>query len=121
VVAIAIGCVFNSPALALEPKLMPVKKFVLQPREYAKTLVSGQQFSCLDHLIKLESHWSAKAENPTSRAFGIFQFLPSTWGNYNLKKTSDPYLQIKYGLHYIKNRYQNPCNALEFHLRVGWY
>ena len=98
-----------------------MQEFVHQPRAYAQTLLTPKEFSCLDHLVKLESHWNAKAKNPSSHAFGIFQFLPSTWGNYNLRKTSNPFKQIKYGLHYIKVRYGSTCNALKFHLNHGWY
>jgi hypothetical protein len=118
VAGLSVGIVLATPALAFEPKMIVIH---FQPRDYARTLVLPQQFSCLDKLVKLESHWNARAKNPTSRAFGIFQFLPTTWGNYNLKKTANPYLQIKYGLHYIKVRYGTPCKALEFHLDHGWY
>jgi muramidase (phage lysozyme) len=121
-VALAIGCVFNSPALALEPKLMPIKKFILQPREYAKTLVSGKQFSCLDHLWRIESHWNYKAKNPTSTAFGIPQFLNQTWIDYNYPiRPKNPIVQVQAGIHYIKVRYQTPCAALTFHLKHGYY
>jgi hypothetical protein len=98
-----------------------VHKFIHQPRAYAKTLLAPRQFSCLDHLVKLESHWNNWARNPSSQAFGIFQFMPQTWGNYGYKKTSNPIKQVNYGLHYVKVRYGTPCNALRFHLVHGWY
>ena len=119
VVALAIGIVCATPALALEPKMLIVK--TLQPREFAKTLISPKEFSCLDRLVKLESHWNNWARNPSSGAFGIFQFMPDTWGNYGYKKTSNSRKQIKYGLHYIKVRYETVCKALTFHLRKGWF
>jgi hypothetical protein len=93
---------------------------------YAKG-VSKKEWSCLDNLWKKESHFNPKALNMHSKAFGIAQFLPSTWGNYNLTKTAEAQLQIKYGLHYIEKRYgslSDPsgiCSAWEFHQRKGWY
>ena len=62
-----------------------------------------------------ESGFNAKAQNPTSTAYGIAQFLDSTWGPYG-PKTSNPGLQIKYGLEYIHDRYGNPL-AAEAHER----
>ena len=100
---------------------MPIQKFVHQPRAYAKTLVSPAEFSCLDRLVKLESHWNAKAKNPTSSAFGIFQFLNQTWKDYNFTKTSNPITQVNYGIHYIKVRYGSACIALKWHYEHGWY
>ena len=41
------------------------------------------------------------------RAYGIAQFLDSTWGQYG-PKTGNPGLQIKYGLEYIHDRYGSP-------------
>ena len=88
--------------------------------EYSKG-ESMAQWKCLDKLWTEESHFNPKALNMGSRAFGIAQFLPSTWTNYNLKKTSAAVLQVKYGLHYIQVRYGTPCGALAFHKVHGWY
>ena len=98
-----------------------MQRFAHQPRAYARTLVSPKEFSCLDRLVKLESHWNAKAKNPTSTAYGIFQFLNQTWKDYNFIKTSNPIIQITEGLHYIHVRYGDSCNALRFHLVHGYY
>ena len=95
---------------------VPVKVFAK-----ALFLHSPKEFSCLDQLIDLESHWSATALNSSSGAYGIFQFMPETWGNYNLVKTSDPYKQVHYGLHYIAKRYGSECRALAWHKIKGWY
>ena len=121
ILALATGIVFATPSLAFEPKMIVIKKFSFHPRAYARTLVSSKEFACLDRLVKLESHWNNWARNPSSGAFGIFQFMPQTWTNYGYKKTSNSRKQIKYGLHYIKVRYGNACQALTFHLRAGWY
>jgi len=98
-----------------------MQEFVHQPRAYAQTLLTPKEFSCLDRLVKLESHWNAKAKNPHSSAYGIFQFLNQTWKTYNFIKTSNPVVQVQYGLRYINSRYGNSCNALKFHLKHGYY
>lgn len=67
-----------------------------------------------------ESGWNPSAQNPTSTAYGIAQFLDSTWGPYG-SKTSDPALQIKYGLEYISARYGSPAGAWAHERAKNWY
>jgi TP901 family phage tail tape measure protein len=62
-------------------------------------------------LIMHESGFNNTAQNPTSTAYGMFQFLDSTWGGVGGHKTSDPKLQAIYGGRYIKNAYGNPISA----------
>lgn len=68
-----------------------------------------------------ESGWRNTAQNPTSTAFGIGQFLNSTWAGVGMAKTSDPALQVEAMARYIKNRYGSPSRALAFHLSHNWY
>ena len=107
----------------------------LQPKNYAFYLVSQQwknpnkEFKCLDTLWHKESGWRPTAANPTSTAFGIPQFLNSTWVNYGYPvRPKDPQIQIKAGLRYIYKRYSTPCKAWDFwkkqagpDLHGGWY
>jgi len=65
--------------------------------------------------------WNPNADNPTSSAYGIAQFLNGTWAGTGFKKTSDPMTQIQAGLEYIAGRYGNPREALNFHLSHNWY
>jgi len=88
--------------------------------EYAKGEPVAQ-WKCLDALWKGESHFNPKALNMSSHAFGIAQFLPTTWANYKVTKTNEAALQIKYGLRYIQVRYGTPCAAKAFHDAHGWY
>lgn len=89
----------------------------------------NKQFACLDQLIKHESGWRVNALNRSSGAFGLFQFLPSTWGNYKFPyKPKDAYTQMRAGLRYVQKRYGSPCAAWNFwkkqagkDLRGGWY
>jgi hypothetical protein len=68
-----------------------------------------------------ESGWRNTAQNPTSTAYGIGQFLNSTWKGYGIPKTSDPALQVEAMARYIKARYGSPSRALAFHYRNNWY
>ncbi|MBB3085718.1 lytic transglycosylase domain-containing protein [Geodermatophilus sabuli] len=91
-------------------------------KEYAMAKVgSAQQFSCLENLWGKESGWNPNAQNPTSTAYGIPQFLNSTWAGTGIAKTSDGYRQIDAGLIYIENRYGSPCSAWAHSQANNWY
>ena len=91
-------------------------------KDYAASLFrSPAQFDCLDQLWEAESNWNPTAQNPTSTAYGIAQFLNATWATTGIAKTSDPYLQIDAGLIYIDERYDTACTAWEFHQANNWY
>jgi hypothetical protein len=80
----------------------------------------GAQWTALDKLWTRESGWNNRAQNPTSTAYGIAQFLDGTWAGYG-PKTSDPTLQIRYGLAYIRHRYGTPVAAWAHETSAGWY
>lgn len=82
---------------------------------------TGAQWAALDALIQKESSWNPNAQNPTSTAYGLFQFLNSTWSGVGAVKTSDPGGQINAGLKYISQRYGTPSAAWAFHQRNNWY
>lgn len=82
---------------------------------------TGAQWSALSELVSRESSWNPRAQNPTSSAYGLFQFLDSTWSSVGGRKTSDPGKQIVYGLRYIAQRYGTPRGAVRFHDAHNWY
>ncbi|HYX95052.1 MAG TPA: transglycosylase SLT domain-containing protein [Geodermatophilus sp.] len=91
-------------------------------KDYAISKVgSAQQFSCLENLWGKESGWNPNAQNPSSTAYGIPQFLNSTWASTGIAKTSDGYRQIDAGLIYIDSRYGSPCGAWAHSQSTGWY
>jgi hypothetical protein len=92
-------------------------------QDYALSKVGGDssQFSCLENLWGKESGWNPNAQNPRSTAYGIPQFLNSTWASTGIAKTSDPYRQIDAGLVYIDSRYGSPCGAWSHSRSQGWY
>jgi soluble lytic murein transglycosylase-like protein len=119
VIALVVGLGFSiNLAEAQAPLATQVMK--MTPKQMAHKSVMAQwgtkkEFACLDRLIHHESKWNHLALNKSSGAFGLFQFLPSTWGNYKYPfKPRDPAIQIKAGLRYITKRYETPCNAWQF-------
>ena len=93
----------------------------LTPAE-AKSLAKGMardfygwgtsEYNCLVTLWNNESGWRWNADNPWSDAYGIPQALPGS--KMGAGWQHDAALQIRWGLSYIKNRYDygTPCKAL---------
>ena len=80
------------------------------------------QMPCLDKLWTKESHWNPKAHNPSSGAHGIPQALPaSKMAKYGSDYMTNPTVQIRWGLSYIKGRYKTPCAAWAHSQSTGWY
>ena len=80
------------------------------------------QVGCLNQLWKGESHWNYRAHNYRSGAHGIPQALPAI--KMEIISTdwrTNPVTQIKWGLSYIKARYDTPCKALLKKKRSNWY
>jgi hypothetical protein len=92
-------------------------------QDYAMSKLGGDggQFSCLENLWGKESGWNPNAQNPSSTAYGIPQFLNSTWAGTGIAKTSNGYRQIDAGLIYIDSRYGSPCGAWSHSQNTGWY
>jgi hypothetical protein len=90
-------------------------------QSYALSKVGSGQFSCLENLWGKESGWNPNAQNPGSSAYGIPQFLDSTWASTGIAKTSNGYRQIDAGLVYVDSRYGSPCGAWSHSQSTGWY
>jgi hypothetical protein len=70
------------------------------------------EFPCLNRLWDKESGWNHLAENKSSGAYGIPQAYPgdkmkSAGADWRINAAT----QIRWGLGYIKGRYQSPCGA----------
>ncbi|HEY4625187.1 MAG TPA: lytic transglycosylase domain-containing protein [Blastococcus sp.] len=92
-------------------------------QDYALSKLGGSssEFSCLENLWGKESGWDPNAQNPSSTAYGIPQFLDSTWAGTGIAKTSDGYRQIDAGLIYIDERYGSACGAWAHSQANNWY
>ena len=103
----------------------------LSTKDYNKSVVkeiassygwdSGAEWAALEILIYKESSWNHTAQNPSSTAFGLFQFLNQTWLGYGCTKSDDVSHQAECGMKYIANRYGSPSKALSFHRINNWY
>jgi SLT domain-containing protein len=82
---------------------------------------SGAEWDALVSVINRESGFRNTAQNPTSTAYGMFQFLDSTWASLGFSKTSDPVRQAMAGMKYISGRYGDPLAALRHEQAFGWY
>ncbi|MDR3128167.1 MAG: G5 domain-containing protein [Bifidobacteriaceae bacterium] len=83
---------------------------------------SLSEFVCLDQLWERESHWDVHAMNGASGAYGIPQALPGTkMAAYGNDWQNSAQTQIKWGLHYIQDRYSTPCGAWSHSQLFGWY
>ena len=90
-----------------------LKVNTLKQITFHKMNYNFEQFYCLDELNYKESRWNPKAKNGSH--YGIPQ------GRSKWLSTVDGYKQIDWQLKYIKERYDNPCNALQHHKKKGWY
>jgi len=120
------------PNIATPLVITPTQLAQAQPKLYAKSMVVAQwgkssEYKCLEQLVQHESGWRITAHNKSSGAFGLFQFLPKTWGNYKYPyKPKEASIQITAGLRYITKRYGSPCKAWSFWQRNAakgnpWY
>ena len=94
-------------------------------KQYAYDVVvytwGSQQWEYFDKIVEKESSWIKTAQNPYSTAYGLMQFLDSTWEGVDCEKTSIAKEQIKCGVKYIENRYDTPQEAVIFHEKNNWY
>jgi len=91
-------------------------------RDWLFVRLSRTSFRCFDVLADRESGWRVHAENRRSGAYGIPQALPGK----KMAKFGDDWqdnatTQVRWGLFYIRERYGNPCIALDHSYRTGWY
>ncbi len=83
---------------------------------------TGGLWTDLNNVAMRESGWSMTAQNPTSGAYGIAQFIdgPSEYAQYggNADTLSG---QLVAFFNYIKDRYGSPAGAWQHELDFGWY
>lgn len=81
----------------------------------------SEQWYFFEDLIERESQWINTAQNPNSTAYGIGQFLNSTWETVGCEKTDDAEIQIDCTIRYVKKRYSTPEKAIDFHNKNNFY
>lgn len=116
-----------NPNLYLGAKTFERVEHPDRSRSYAQKQASkygwdSKQFVCLNDLWERESNWKHTADNPKSSAYGIPQALPgSKMATEGSDWLTNPETQIRWGLRYIFQRYENPCNAWQHFLKKNWY
>jgi len=96
-------------------------------QQFAYDLVASygwgrDQYSCLVALWNRESRWRVNAYNSSSGAYGIPQALPGAkMASMGSDWQTNPETQIRWGVNYIKNRYQSPCGAFAHSNKFNWY
>ena len=96
------------------------------PKGLALTLIEEQgwgapEFRCLDQLWGHESSWNPRASN-ASGAYGIPQAMPgSRMAAFGDDWETNPVTQMRWGLHYIEERWGTPCSAWGHSQEYGWY
>lgn len=91
---------------------------------FAKHGFTGAEWEAAKWIIQRESNWDPNAVNPSSGAFGLFQFNPmggDTLGTYLPSRSTDPAVQADAGARYMKDRYGTPSAAKAFWEQNNWY
>ena len=98
------------------------------PKQKAWRILRGKgwspryQFPYLDKLWARESGWNVYADNPYSGAYGIPQAVPgSKMASAGPNWQSSAKTQIRWGLDYIRERYNSPRQAWLHEIADGWY
>lgn len=81
----------------------------------------GPQWDAIDWIVSKESSWDPTAQNPTSSAYGLFQFVDKTWATVGSARSSSPQVQAAAGMRYIASSYDTPVGAKAFHQANGYY
>ncbi len=80
------------------------------------------QYPYLNRLWKHESGWNVHALNPYSSAYGIPQAVPgSKMATAGPDWQDSARTQIRWGLRYIRARYNSPRRAWLHEQATGWY
>jgi hypothetical protein len=90
-------------------------------KKYVELHHSKEHYECYCNLIFKESSWNPNAKNPKTTAYGLGQFLDSTWKIVPQSKTSNPYDQLDAMFIYVDKVYGDSCKAWNFWLEKNWY
>ncbi len=125
-----IGSIFSSDVALVSSvsRQVEMARTIVGAKIVAKTIMAQElgmnasEFSCLNSLWTIESHWNYKAHNYQSGAQGIAQALPPEKMSVIANDwRSNPVTQIRWGLRYITLRYDTPCKAWSHFKRTHYY
>lgn len=123
---VGIPQVAPTPATARlpHPARSTLGALALSPQRYAAPGVGGGQWPSLAKLWQRERGWhdAARNLNLTSGAYGIPQALPAyKMASAGSDWRTNRFTQVRWGLAYIRDRYETPCAALRHSDVRGWY
>jgi hypothetical protein len=111
-----------------QPLTLAAHRRHLRPRQIAWRMLRRKgwspdyQYPFLNRLWKRESGWNVHAENPYSGAYGIPQAVPgSKMASAGPNWPNSARTQIRWGLRYIRARYNSPRRAWLHSRSYGWY
>jgi hypothetical protein len=83
---------------------------------------TGAQWADLNAVEMDEAGWNLRAQNPTSKAYGIAQFIdgPAEYAQYG-GNAGTAAGQITAWLNYVSQRYGTPARALQHEEEFHWY
>ena len=102
------------PAPRPAPRAAPATVSGNKQSWLAASNIPQSQWHIVDWLVTRESGWRPTAQNPTSSAFGLKQFLDSTWATVGCVKSTDPVYQLNCGQKYVMQRYGSWSAAQSF-------
>ena len=73
------------------------------------------EIGAMARIAWIESRWNEHDQNPTTTAYGLYQFIDATWQDVGISKTNNPILQTIAAVRYVADRYDSPSEALRFH------
>ncbi|MFF3553029.1 aggregation-promoting factor C-terminal-like domain-containing protein [Streptomyces tsukubensis] len=95
---------------------------IAEVKDIARQMMSAGDFQCFSNIVTKESGWRYTATNPSSGAYGLVQAYPATkMATAGADWRTNPATQIKWGLSYMKERYDSPCGAWSFWQKKRWY
>ncbi|AZK96273.1 MULTISPECIES: aggregation-promoting factor C-terminal-like domain-containing protein [Streptomyces] len=95
---------------------------ISEVKDIARQMMSAGDFQCFSNIVTKESGWRYTATNPSSGAYGLVQAYPATkMATAGADWRTNPATQIKWGLSYMKERYDSPCGAWSFWQKNRWY
>ena len=94
----------------------------VNPKQFAKELLTPSAYKCFDKLMTKESHWMDR-DNPVSSASGVGQLLHGTYKNLGMRKGESRVSQTVAALSYISRKYGSggPCKAWAFWKKHSYY
>lgn len=103
------------------PSTLTYEQGKAMAKAFIKPRISLKQYLCLRDLWNHESHWNYRAGS-IHGPYGIPQANPGTkMASKGDDWRTNPITQVRWGMSYIRGRYETPCRAWNHYKRYSWY